>query len=151
MPEGLVNLLEYNSARFNSVFDSIKDSRTNILAQNNRQGNYLIDNILIPNDIVNREVIPLLKNYLAVEPLEKKFYMNPHFYCFKTYNCVDLWDIILKINNCLSCEEFVMDNVKYITEEGIQELFLFLKKIADKKLVFRTEKINSTLIYPLKY
>jgi hypothetical protein len=123
-----VNLSEYDSSKFLSVFQSLRHSLENILARNNRIQYYRdSSNILIPYDVVGQELIPLLQPYFATETLDPMYHMNPQYYCFMKYQCVDLWDLILTINQCMCAEEFTQPTVTYLTHDGIQELFIFLQ------------------------
>jgi hypothetical protein len=117
----IINLQEYDSSKYLSILESIKHGKDNILAKHNREAGFIIERFLIiPYDIINKEIIPLLSHYILSEPLDKMYHMNPQLYAYDKYLCTDLWDIILKINNCYSCEDFTMERVNFLTEEGLQ-------------------------------
>jgi len=129
----IIDLSEYDSAKFISIMKSLQHSTTNILARQNRVKFHKNDkNIIFPLDFVKDSVLPHLKPYIETEPLPAKYHMNPQFYCLDKYRCVDLWDIILSVNGCMSSEDFNMPTVKFLNYEGIQELFIFIQKVSNK-------------------
>jgi len=142
-----MDLSMYNSAGYMNILSSVNHSKNSIFNPINRSLVYqFTTNFIYHYNLVNKDLLSILRPYYEVESLPKLYHYNPRLYSFHKYGTTDLWDVILTINNMTNFDDFKTSRVRYINHNGIQELFIFLMKYNNLPREVREKKIDEDLV-----
>jgi hypothetical protein len=125
MVPNITNLNEYNISSKKDIRESIDLSKNSPFVGNN--ATYIYNLKELSKSIYFSKIIENLPLFttddcLTTVSLDDKYKYRPQYLCHEYYGCSDLWQLILRINNCFKITEFDMTDVKIFNLLGIKKL-----------------------------
>jgi uncharacterized Fe-S cluster protein YjdI len=109
-----------SSSTFNNIDDSIKDALKNKLEiANNTTRVNVNGKMIIGEGHIFKEYKNLIFGNLEEIPLEPKYHYRPERLSKDIYGTVDLWYLLLWVNQMTMNQQFVGSKIKVINDQGI--------------------------------
>ena len=108
---------------------------------NTESGNLIVNSTSLPNKYYDF-ILSATRTTVLTDEEMRRYKFNPKLLCFDLYGTVELWGLLLKVNNMTSVTEFTKPKIKTFTSQ----IFSILNEIfvlEDHNIVENKERLKN--------